>query len=161
MAPFIGNAIPWPEVRTPGLSEPRLGGDSGLLVGRGSSSHIPSPSYEQNHQTGAVTEDPDTFGNNTIVGSGEEVLDAIGDEEEELTMESTTFPGPVFSTAVPPQLGGGALRSAAFSSTLATVPEEVLKHPDTPALPDTENLQASNQGVPGGSVTTDKVPRKC
>ena len=159
MAPFIGNAIPWPDVTAPGLSEPRPSTNTGLPVGGDSFGHIPFPSDEQVHQADAVTGSPDSTSDSTNAGSGEEVLDTIG-EEEELSMETTTVPGPFFSTAVPPQMGGGVLRSAAFSNTPDTVTEEVLKDPDTSALAGTENLRASNQEVPGGSVTTDKVPSK-
>ena len=55
---------------------------------------------------------------------------------------------------------------AAWCSRVRTAPaltaptEEVHRGPGTSILPSSENLQASNQEVPGGLVTTDKIPCK-
>ena len=161
MAPFIGNAIPWPEVMS-GLSGPKRDSPPGQA---GGPSQVPNSlsDYEQQDRAGAESGVPELTTLNSTVEVDKEDQDPTGEYEEEFTEAAllSSLPRSFLSTAVPPQMSGGMmLQSENISSTTAYT-EEALRDPGSTVFPEHENLQASNQDlVPGGLVTTDKIPGK-
>ena len=136
-------------------SSPSQSGGPGLV-------HNSLPDYEQRDRADTESGVHETLTPSATVRLDEEEQDSIGEHQEEFTNVAgiSSLSSSFLCTAVPPLMGGCmVLRSENISSNTAPT-EEVHGGPGTSILPNSEDLQASNQEVPGGLVTTDKIPCK-
>jgi len=170
MSPFIGESMPW--VRTgPGPSG--HGRDTAQTLAPTSPGHPPVPSTD--HRSGAVTISgtPEDSTDGGKVGSGPEresgpgiggdgnLEEIIDGNTEDLNEEITDTPpiGPLFSTMVPPEFGGGReiISVASSVSNTGLSQEGVLHSPGSQTFTGTGGLEERDQ-LSGITPTTISVP---
>lgn len=155
MSPFIGS-IQWPEVETGPAGPGPVTTSSPVTPGSG---HPPGASSDHLSLAGTVTLTPGVRDDSDTDGSGQESQDGAQQLGDEVT---TILPwGPVYSTTIPPVLGGGQMiASVADSHTTPTPQEGPLHIPAISAVTGTADNGESDQLPPGISASTESVPSK-